>query len=459
MEIQNKEMFSKGRIMPLMVRFTIPAVLSLLIQSIYNIADQIFIGHGVGLEANAVTNLAYPIVLLITALSAWFGDGAAAHFSLCLGRKQDDRAASTVLTASSLSALSGLLILCVGLLFVGPIMRFFGATQQLAEMSEIYFRITFAGIPFVMLGTVLSGLIRADGNPRYAMICMVAGCVVDLILDPIFIFVLHWGVAGAAWSNLIGQVLTCLLAVAYLGRFKLVQLKGRNFFSWMEFSAFIRIGVASFIAQLASAVYMTFINKMIVVYGQQSQYGAEIPLAVFGIMLKVCSIATSFSNGVAIGMQPILGYNYGEENYLRVKECLRSAVLIVSFFACFFFAIFQLFPLQIVQLFGEIDALHQSFAIDCFRTYMFAMPIFGFSMVSTGMFQATGRTVKSTFMALSRHILYVVPFSILFASWWGLKGLLVAAPVGDVFAFATCMTLFVIEVRRLTKLSKESQSV
>lgn len=442
--------FADGNMLSTILHFAAPTILSLLINTLYNIVDQIFVGHRIGYTGNAAINVVYPIATFAVAVSALIGDGASTYMSLSLGRKQDDKASDSAAGAVILAAVAGLIIAGVGQMIAGPLLRFLAATDSIMDMATIYLRITLLGIPCVTVSSVLTSLIRADGSPRYAMFCMTPGCLVNVILDALFLFSFQWGIAGAAWATVIGQVVNLLIALAYLPRFRMVDLFRKGERHLAETSRdFLKLGMAGFINQFSGTVYVVFINRYLEIYGSMSVYGADIPLAVFGIMMKVSQVAVCFMSGIAVGMQPVLGYNYGEGNHIRVKGCLKTAAALATGCGIVFFLVFELLPQYIMLLFGQTDPAYIEFGIQCFRIFLFAAPLYGFSIVSTGLFQGIGKPVHATFMALSRQIIYLLPLIMFLAPRYGVVGMLYASPVGDTFAFFTCLVLFMREWRRL----------
>ena len=436
----------------MLLRFALPTILSLLVNTFYNIADQIFIGHGMGYLGNAAVNVVFPVMSFSVAVSALISDGAAAYMSLALGRKERDKASDTVVAALILAVVCGLAITVVGQQIARPLLDFLAATEAIAEMALTYLRIILLGIPMVLLSTVLTGLIRADGSPRYAMFCMVPGCLVNIVLDALFIFAFSWGIAGAAWATVIGQAVNLAVALAYLPRFQTVELRRqgrRQLFSVAR--GFLWLGIAGFVSQFAGTVYTVFVNRHLEYYGALSVYGADIPLAVFGIMMKVGQIAMCFMNGIAVGIQPILGYNYGRRRYDRVKSCMKTAVLVATGFGVIAFGIFVGLPRYIMLLFGQSDPVYLDFGVKCFRIFLLAAPVYGFSIVSIALFQALGKPMHSTFMALAQRTIYFLPLIALLARRYGVMGVLYASPVSDVFACITCGVLFAREWRRLSR--------
>lgn len=436
------------------LRYAVPTILSMLINTLYNIADQIFIGWDMGFAGNAAVNIVYPVATFAVALSSLIGDGAAVYISLNLGRRKQDCASDGAAAALVLSLGSSAVILAAGQIFALPLLEFLGATDTILQESMTYLRITLLGMPLVIVSSVLAAMIRADGNPRYAMFCVVPGCILNILLDWVFIFPFGWGIQGAAWATVLGQSANFMIAAAYLSRFRMIKpfrAGPRKLVPAATES--LRLGIAGFVNQFAAVVYVTFVNRYLEIYGALSVYGADIPLAVFGIMMKVSQISTCFLCGVSVGMQPVLGYHYGKQDFPRVRICLKTAALLATGFGMLFFLVFELLPEYIMLLFGETDELYVEYGVSCFRIFLMAIPIYGFSIVSTGLFQAIGKPVHAMFMALSRQIIYFIPLAMYLAPRYGVVGMLWASPIGDVFAFATCLTLFLREWNLLGKTS------
>ena len=439
----------------LILKFAAPTIVSLLINSFYNIVDQIFIGYGVGIAGNAATNIVYPVTTFTIAVSVLIGDGAATYFSLNLGKKRPEQAARCARTALMLSMISSLIILICGQIFAEPLLHILAATSSVFSLSKQYLRITLLGIPFVITSTVLSGLIRADGSPRYAMFCMLPGCFFNIILDAVFILVFHWGMSGAAWATVLGQILNFLVAMVYLPRFQTISfscqisLEKGDLFNWKIACEFLYLGIAGFINQFSGTVYTIVVNHYLKTYGALSIYGSEIPMAAYGIVIKVNQIIVSILNGISTGMQPIVGYNYGKQNYKKVKECLKTGVAVATICGITAFLVFQILPETIMRVFGQPDKLYIEFGAKCFRIFLLAVPLYGFSIVTTGLFQTIGKPVHATFMALSRQILYLIPLIMILTPIFGITGLLWSSPISDVVAFMTFLILYLSEIRSL----------
>ena len=325
-------MFENESIGKLMIKFSLPAIASMVVNSIYNIVDQIFIGQGVGMYGNAATNLTFPLVTIAMAIGTLIADGCVAYFSLKLGQKNYDEAARTMGNGITISLLAGLFITLSMELLLTPVLNLCGGTKVAEETFRYateYARITLIGIPFMCISMTVTSIIRAQGNPRYAMISNISGCLLNVVLDAWFVLGLGWGVAGAAWATIIGQILNFVLAVAYIPRLKGIKFKREYaIIRKNTLFSFLPLGISSFFTQFGSTIVVICVNNLTVKYGIQSIYGPDIPLAAFGIVMKVNSIIISVMVGLGIGSQPIVGYNYGAKNFHRVKATYLRTIIV-----------------------------------------------------------------------------------------------------------------------------------
>lgn len=448
-------MFEKEPIVKLMLRFALPAIASMVVNSIYNIVDQIFIGQGVGMLGNAATNLTFPLVTISMAIGTMIADGCVAYFSLKLGQRRYDEAALTMGNGIAISLLAGLIITLSMELLLQPVLRLCGGNTVSAQTFEYaveYARITLIGIPFVCVSMTVSSIIRAQGSPRYAMLCNIAGCITNIVLDAWFVLGLHWGVAGAAWATIIGQVLNFILAIAYIPRLKGIQfrleyakLRAKTVF------AFLPLGISSFFTQFGSTIVVICMNNLIVTYGAESIYGPDIPLAAQGIVMKVNSIIVSVMVGLGIGSQPIVGYNYGARNFRRVKETYLKTIVIGLAVGIVGWACFQLFTQSIVNLFGQESELYNQFALKCFHIFLAVIFLTGFIIPSGIFFQSIGKPTKAMICTLTRQLIYFLPAAFVLGHFMGIEGLLYAGPVGDILASATIAILVAGEIRILNR--------
>jgi putative MATE family efflux protein len=455
-------MFESEPIGKLMLKFSLPAIASMVVNSIYNIVDQIFIGQGVGMYGNAATNLTFPLVTISMAIGTLIADGCVAYFSIKLGQKNYDDAARTMGNGITVSLLAGLFITLSMELLMTQVLNLCGGTKVAEETFRYateYARITLIGIPFVCISMTVNSIIRAQGNPRYAMISNISGCLLNVILDAWFVLGLGWGVAGAAWATVIGQVLNFVLAVSYIPRLKGISFKREYAIpSKNILFAFLPLGISSFFTQFGSTIVVICMNNLTVKYGALSVYGPDIPLAAFGIVMKVNSIIISVMVGLGIGSQPIVGYNYGAQNYKRVRSTyLRTIIvgLIVGFIG---WACFQLFTQSIINIFGQENELYNDFALKCFHIFLAAIFLVGFLTPSSIFFQSIGKPTKAMICTLTRQLLYFLPLAYILSSIIGIDGLLYAGPVSDVMATLTALILISGEMRIINRKIKE-QSV
>lgn len=448
-------MFEKEPIVKLMLKFALPAIAAMVVNSIYNIVDQIFIGQGVGMLGNAATNLTFPLVTISMAIGTMIADGCVAYFSLKLGQRSYDEAARTMGNGIAISLLAGLFITLSMELFLQPVLKLCGGNTVSAQTFEFaveYARITLIGIPFVCVSMTVSSIIRAQGSPRYAMLCNIAGCITNIILDAWFVLGLSWGVAGAAWATIIGQALNFVLAIAYIPRLKGIQfrleyakLRAKTVFS------FLPLGISSFFTQFGSTIVVICMNNLIVTYGAESIYGPDIPLAAQGIVMKVNSIIVSVMVGLGIGSQPIVGYNYGARNFRRVKETYLKTIVIGLAVGVVGWACFQLFTQSIVNLFGQESELYNQFALKCFHIFLAVIFLTGFIIPSGIFFQSIGKPTKAMICTLTRQLIYFLPAAFVLGHIMGIEGLLYAGPVGDILASATIAILVAGEMRILNR--------
>ena len=449
---QKENILGTEKISKLIRKFSIPCIISMLVNSLYNIVDQIFIGRGVGYLGNGATNVVFPLVMIGLAFSLMFGDGTSAYLSLKLGEKKKKDAEVGVGNGILISTIISIIFCVITLLFLPQFLTLFGCTKNLKSYAMTYGMIVAIGFPFSMIGTTLNSIIRADGSPRYSMMSMVVGAILNTILDPIFIFVFHKGVAGAAIATVISQIVTFVLNVLYIKKFKTVKLS-KNCFK-LNFSVCKRIatlGISSFITQMSFVCVMTAENNLLGRYGSMSVYGAEIPITVLGIVMKINQILNSIIIGIAVGSQPILGYNYGAGKNDRVKETLKTVLkssLIISTIA---FILFQTIPDKLILIFGSGNANYIKFACLAFRTYLLLCICNGVQIPAGIFFQAIGKSTKSAILSLSRQIIILIPAMILLSHIWGIQGVLSAGPVADGLAFVLALVFLIKEMKLLDK--------
>lgn len=443
---QTQSPFATEPIGRLIVKFAVPSVIALLVNSLYNIVDQIFIGWGVGYLGNGATNIVFPITIIALALSMMIGNGGAAYLSLKMGEGEVETAKKGVGNAVTLVTIVSILLAVVFLVWIDPILTLFGATDVLRPFALEYGFIIGAGLPFMMISAAINSMIRADGSPKYAMLSMVIGAIINIILDPVFIFVFQMGVKGAAIATIIGQVASFVVSVLYMPHFKSVQLNKSSFAPCAKVSVNIVIfGLSSFITQFAITIVMALTNNLLAKYGAQSVYGAEIPLTATGIVMKVNQIMIAILLGIATGTQPIIGYNYGAKSYHRVKKALEISLIASEIVSVAAFLIFQFAPMSVVSLFGSEEGLYNEFAVKAFRIFLMLCLLTGFQTIAAVYLQAVGKPVKSAILSLARQIIFFVPTALILPIFLGVEGVLWTGPVADGLAFLLSLAFLLYE--------------
>ena len=424
----------------LLMQLAIPAMIANVVNALYNIVDQIFIGQGVGYLGNAATNIAFPITTICLALGLMTGVGAASNFNLELGRKEVEKARKIAGTAVIQLIVMGIAVCVLVQIFLAPLMQLFGATDQIFDYAMEYSRITAYGIPFFLFSTGFNPLVRSDGRATFSMMAIIAGAVLNTVLDPIFIFVFQMGIAGAAWATVISQMVSALLLFAYIPKFRSVKFQWEDFIPHMkQVEAIAALGLTSFIFQISALIVQIVSNNLLKTYGAMSIYGSEIPIAVGGIVSKVFVIFIALIIGMTQGVQPIVGYNYGAKYYERVRQTIFLALKIGFGLSFVTWAVFEIFPLQIIQLFGNGNDLYFEFGIRYMRYFMLFTLINGITILITTFFPAIGKAKTGAFLSLARQLLILLPVMLLMTYIFGVEGMMFATPVSDVISLVLCL--------------------
>ena len=438
----NENPLGYEKISKLLRSFAVPSITATLVSSLYNIVDQVFIGQGVGYLGNAATNVSYPLSTICLAISLLIGIGSASRFSICLGRGDTDQAAKIAGNGVTLMVLAGILYLVLGEVLLTPMLRIFGATTEVMPYAQSYASIILIGMPFLILTNGISNLIRADGSPKYSMICMVAGAVVNTILDPIFIFVFQWGMFGAALATILGQILSFLLAIRYLWAFRTITLEKECFRpDWRDGLHTLSMGISSSVNQIAITIVQVVLNNSLTYYGAMSVYGEDIPLAACGIVMKTNAILLSIIVGISQGVQPIIGFNYGARKYDRVKQAYLLAIRWNFVISSVGFLLFQLFPRPIISIFGSGEELYFDFAVLFMRTFLFMVIVNGVQVLSSSFFTAIGKALKGLLLSLTRQVFFLIPLILILPLWLWIFGVLLAGPIADFIAFVVSVLL------------------
>lgn len=439
----------------LLVRFAVPSVISMLVSALYNIVDQIFIGNGIGINGNAATNVAFPLSTLCTSLALLFGIGGAANFNLCMGAGEHKRAGKYVGNSIFLLLSSGILLCVLVRIFLQPLMLLFGATEDTLAYSLEYTGITSFGFPFLILSTGGSALIRADGSPKFSMACMLSGAIINTIFDPLFIFVFQMGMAGAAWATVLGQIISGCMVLWYLLHFRSVRLEKQYFLPKLRCCLRVAaLGTSNCFNQIAMMVVQVVMNNIMTFYGALSVYGQEIPLACSGIINKVNMIFFSLVIGISQGLQPITSFNYGAKKYGRVWNSYRLAVTAGTAISLVSFLCFQLFPRQIISLFGSGSEEYFVFAERYFRIFLFCTFINGIQPITSNFFTSMGKAPRGVLMALTRQVIFLLPLLVILPMFWGIDGVMYAGPIADTAAALLAIVLVVIERKKLLAMEK-----
>lgn len=455
----------KDDINKLILSFSIPCVVSMLINSVYNIVDQIFIGKGVGTLGNGATNVIFPLVILFNAIAGLIGQGASANLSLKLGEGKKEEGARSVGMAITLSVIVSTILAVIAYILLPKLVYMFGCTENIYKYAVSYGRIILIGAPFTLCYSSLSNIIRADGSPKYSMFMLIIGAIINLILDPIFIFVFDLGVKGGALATIIGQFVSFILALLYIPKIKSVKLKKEDFKINKDVFRILGLGLSSCITQCTVLALFVFMNNMMTKYGALSKFGSDIPLSVYGVVSKINSLLISTIIGISIGSQPIIGFNYGAGNYDRVKETLKKVLTINFTVSIIFNLLFFFFPKQIVGIFVSTSdtnyKLFMEFGELIFHSLFLICFINALEMTTSITLQSLGRVFKATIVSFARQIILFIPISLLLAKVLnkGIYGILYAGPISDTLCFIFCLYIFGSEYKKLSIKKEKVKSI
>lgn len=440
-------------------KYALPAVLSGLVAALYNIIDQLFIGHIIGIDGNAATNIAFPLVTLTTAIMLLLGLGGAVNFSISMGKKDIAQGKKFVGAVLVITPIIGVLITVLTLLFLTPLLWGLGATENSFDLAFSYVSITAFGFPLWMTAEATTKIIRSDGAPKYAMICTLTGALLNCILNPLLMIGFDMGIEGAAVATVIGQGVSFAIAIKYFKNFKSFPLK------WEEIKPdsptvkmICKIGAAPFLQQIVMMLTQIVMNNVVVHYGGMSQYGTEIPLACVGIITKVNAMYMAVMIGIAQGAQPLLGYSYGAKKPKQVLDIYLQCIKYACAISVFVFLSFQIFPRQILSAFGGEGELFFDFGVNYFRIFMALTFLNGIQPITFNFFTAIGKPLKSAIVSLSKQLLFLIPLLLILPTFMGINGLLYAGPVADSLAFTITMVFLSKEIKELkaSELSKKA---
>lgn len=445
----------KEKINTLLLSFAIPCVISMLINSVYNIVDQIFIGKGVGTLGNAATNVIFPLVIIANAISGLIGNGASANLSLRLGEKKEDEAKKCIGSAITLTIIVSIVFSIIIYLLLPNLVYLLGCTENVYHYALDYGRIILIGAPFMITYSAIASIIRADGSPKYSMILLVVGAIINIILDPIFIFTFNMGVKGGAIATVVGQVVSCIMALVYIPKIKSVKLEKSDFKLDKSITRTLGLGLSSFITQATVLALFVFMNNIMTKYGATSKFGSDIPLSVYGVISKINSLYISTILGISIGSQPIIGFNYGAGNYSRVRETLKKVLVINMIVGIIFNTIFFLFPTELAGIFiSKTDPsydLFMEFAVLMCRSFLLVCCLNFLEMTTSIVVQSLGNVKKATAVSFIRQIILFIPIALILCILCkkGIYGALYAGCISDSITFVISIFILLSEYKKL----------
>lgn len=439
---------------PLLFSLAVPAMIANMVNALYNIVDQIFIGQGVGKLGNAATSVAFPVTTICMGIGLMVGLGSASGFNLELGKQNEEKARKYAGTAVSTLIIAGVIICVLVRIFLRPMLTAFGSTEKIMPYAMQYTGITSLGIPFLLFSTGTNPLVRADRSATYSMVSIVTGAVLNTILDPVFIFVCHWGITGAAWATVISQVVSALMLAGYFFQFKSVKFEAADFVPRISVILNIcRLGLNSLIFQGSNLLVQVVSNNMLRMYGAKSVYGAETPIAAAGIIMKIYVIFTSLIIGLINGAQPICSYNYGAQKYSRVRKTVRLFLTAAVIISVIMWAGFEIFPRQIISLFGSVgnDELYYEFAVKYMRTFLFFVFLNGVQICAATFFPSIGKAGKGAILSFTKQVVFIIPLLIILPRFFGVNGVMLAEPVSDLISFIMAVAFLIDEFRKMPK--------
>lgn len=460
---KNSHFLGTEKIWKLMMKFSIPCVLSLLVSALYNIVDQIFIGNSeLSTLGNAATGVVFPIFVIAQAFAWWFGDGCAAYLNICQGKKDSESAHKAIGTGIIITLIISFILMMILFPLKTQILTLFGASENSLNMAIEYFNIIVAFFPVFMLSNMMNSVIRSDGSPAWSMSSILVGAVINIILDPIFIFVLRWGMQGAALATVIGQAASFLVSTLYFFRTKTFKLNKKSFIpDFKQFSGAFRLGISSFITQIMIVIISVVCNIMLAKYGAMSQYGSDIPIAIIGIESKVFTVVINIVVGIILGCQPIIGYNIGAKKNDRVKQIYKISLICTIIIGVVSTLLFELAPNVIVGAFGTPSNIpnpedYWLFAEKTFRIFLSLITFTLIIKMSSIFFQAVGKPLQAIASSLIRDIVCFVPLALILPNFLGIEGILIAAPIADAIAIIVAAVLTILFMRSLKKIEQPS---
>lgn len=467
-QLENSQFLGTEKISKLMLKFSIPCVLSLLVSALYNIVDQIFIGNSeLSALGNAATGVVFPIFIIAQAFAWCFGDGCAAYLNICQGKNDTLSAHKAIGTGILITIFTSLVLMLVFFPLKTQLLTLFGASDNSIDMAVEYFNVILLFFPIYMLSNMMNAVIRADGCPAWSMASMLLGAIINIILDPIFIFGVHWGMMGAALATVIGQCISFIISFVYFFRTKTFKLNKESFIPDLKtFSYALKLGTSSFITQMTIVIISLVCNIMLAKYGAISQYGVDIPIAIIGIESKVFTVVINLVVGIVLGCQPIIGYNIGAKNYRRVRQLYKSILMCTIIIGVIATLLFELAPQTIVGIFGKPANIpnpedYWVFAEKTFRIFLSLVTFTCTIKMTSIFFQAVGKPVQAVISSMIRDIVCFVPLILILPMFLGIEGILFAAPIADFIAMivATALTVSFLKSLKVKHVEEKEENV
>lgn len=465
MSTENGNFLGTEKITKLMVKFSVPCVLSLLVSALYNIIDQIFIGNSeLSTLGNAATGVVFPIFIIAQAFAWCFGDGCAAYLNICQGRNDSQNAHKSIGTGITVTLICGIVLMAAFYPLKTQILTLFGASENSIGYAVEYFDLILAFFPVYMLSNMMNAVIRADGTPAWSMASMLAGAVTNIILDPVFIFGTKWGMFGAALATVIGQTVSFVITLVYFFRTKTFRLKLKSFIpDFKAFSGALQLGTSSFITQMTIVIISLVCNIMLAKYGALSKYGIDIPIAVIGIESKVFTVVINLVVGIVLGCQPIISYNMGARRFDRVKELYRKILLCTVVIGLASTLLFELAPNVVVGMFGTPTNIpnpedYWEFGALTFRIFLSLVTFTCTIKMTSIFFQAAGKPVRAVIASMIRDIICFIPLIIILPLFFGIEGILYAAPCADFISMIAAALLTVTFMKTLKESGQKTEN-
>lgn len=443
--MDHSKQLGEVKVLKLLVKFSIPAIIGMLVNALYNLVDRVYIGNGIGSLGIAGVTISFPIMLVMMGFSMLIGIGANSLVSIRLGENKKEEAEAIFGNAVSLLILISVALSIIGLVALNPLLKFLGASEEVLPYAKDYLQIILIGGVFQAIGMGMNNFIRSEGNPKVAMYTMLIGALINTILDPIFIFVFKWGMTGAAWATIIAQAVSAIWVLMYFLRGKsLLKITRKSLkLNPTIISGILALGFAPFVMQIAAGVQNLVMNTSL------ATYGGDVAISGMGVVNSILTLLIMPIFGINQGVQPIIGYNYGAKKYDRVKEAYKLAVIFATVIAVIGWSVTMLFPQQLVSIFNSKDTELIAFGTLAIRRFMLFLPLVGFQIVSSNYFQAIGKPKHSALLGLSRQVLILIPALIILPKFFRLEGVLAAGPLADIVSTAVTGTFILIEIKRL----------